>query len=259
MKDKFLKPGLTFEEFEHLAANIPKRRQKRIFKLIAGTLWHNSIDDRINMYPEYSYTMTTKGFFKTKEEAEKGFSECFEWSKRNSKIILFFKVFEMPLNRISFYGKEGNVNAVREYLYDETGREIEHTVCSAVKEDCDTKYDIFMGKPKSHQRFKAGDIVEIIDHGKIKLAVVAHDPIDTEWCYGYYLRGYKDNSYYNLDASDDQVAVIDGSGYATHRHVQLCNIMKPHFPVPEHIRKRYQNYYDYMLRESEEYKKKNSK
>lgn len=259
MKKDLLKPGLSFEEFEKLAVNIPKRRLKTIFKLVVGTLSYYSDDDRMNMYPEYRYTVTTKGFFNSKEEAQKGFSECFEWSKRNSGNILFFKIFEMPLNRISFFGNDGNQNAVREYLYDETGSEIDHTVCSGVHEDYGTKFGIYLSKPKSQQRFKAGDLVEIMDNGKIKLAVVAHDPVDTEWCYNYYLRSKESKIGYVLDASDDQIAVIDGYGYITHQHVPLCDIMRPHFPIPENIRKKFQKYYEYMLRESEEYKKKNNK
>ena len=157
MKDDLLKPGLTFEEFEHLASNIPKRRQKTIFKLIIGTLSYYSDDRRKNMYPEYGYIVTTKGFFNSKEDAERGFSECFEWSKSNTDKILFFKILEMPLNRVSYFGKDGNLNAVREYLYDEAGVEIDRTVCSGVQEDYGTKYGIYLGKPKSQIRLKEGD------------------------------------------------------------------------------------------------------
>lgn len=258
MKKDLLKPGLTFEEFEHLAAHIPKRRQKTVFKLILLNTYVDQ-NNKINPYPKFGYAEITKGFFPNKEEAEKGFDECYNFSERRSASFLGFKILELPVNRISNFGRDGNNGAIREYLYDETGKEIERTVTSGVQEDYGTKYGIYLGKPKNQQRFKAGDLVEIMDDGKIKLGVVANNPIDTEWCYNYYLRSELSKIGYCLDVSDDQVAVIDGYGYASHSHIPLCNIMKPHYKVPEHIRKRYQKYYDYMLRESEEYKKKNSK
>lgn len=151
---------------------------------------------------------------------------------------------KLPLDTLCDLWSLDYPSCIREHLYGPKGELLEHPVCSSLDEDLGTEYGHYLGKPKSQLRFRKGDIVEVIAGDTVHLAIVSHHPIDTRWCYDRYRRARNDTKHrcYILDYSDDQVAVVDGPEYGNHSHTQLCDIMVPRFPVPEELRRRYEDY-----------------
>lgn len=226
--------NLTFEEFEHRAANVPKRPGESLFKLVVLQY----LDEDEASYPEFSICRMTKGYFASLDRAEAAMKEL-----TGDDGIYCFKIYELPMNRtVDIYSAD--VQNIREHLYDRRGNLLDHTTCSAMQEDIDTEYGTFLGKPRADIRFKKGDIVEVIGNDTVRLAILAHDPIDTRWCYDLYRRVKNDTQHrvYMLDVSDDQVAVTDGPEYGNHSHTPLCCIMAAQFQVSDEIRRRYEEY-----------------
>ena len=238
--EEIMKKDLSFEEFKELACNIPKRFTKTIFCLEEIDL-RDDIEDI--KYPEFDIYRHLMGFFETKQMAETGMKDCISKAQEEKTDIYCFKLYELPLNQVTNLNNFPYICNIREYLYDSKGIEIDHTVCSSLDEDVFTEYGSYLGKPKENIRVKEGDLVEIIGTDTVTLGIVSHDPINTEWCYDLYKRVRKKGDYpYTLDYSDDQTTIVDGSEYGNHSHIQLCDMMKPRFPVPDEIRKRFEDY-----------------
>ena len=237
-----MKQDLSFEEFEEMAMNIPRRDYKTVFCLVQIEV-DEDLEEKKVMYPEFEIRQRMQGIFSDKAHAEEGIKECVKSALEDNVEIYCFKVYEVPLDQNTYLGTDNFYRSVREYLYDDKGHEIDSTTCSSLDEDIFTEYGSFLGKPKEHMRFKKGDIVEVIEQDKVRLAVVTHDPADTNWCYDLYKRlKKKDDLPYFLDESDYQVAVIDGPSYGTHSHEQLVDLMKPRYPIPEEMRREYESF-----------------
>lgn len=237
---------LSFEEFEQLAANVPKRAGSSVFRLVEIDIPDDS-DGNKSMYPEFQISRCCKGVFSSLSNAEAGIHSCVS---KNESDIYCFKIYELPLDRLSDIGGMDSPDCIREYLYGANGEMLEHTVCSSLMADLGTEYGSYLGKPKSQLRFKKGDIVEVMEDDTVRIAIISHDPIDTEWCYDLYRRVRKDTKHrrYMLDYSDDQVAVVDGPEYGNHSHIRLCDIMTPRFPVPEELRRLYEGWLNCVLK-----------
>lgn len=234
---------LSFEEFEALAANVPKPQGESVFALVAM----NYIDDDgriVGSYPEFEIDTVVKGYFSTRDRAETAMKELVSGAT-DTVIIYCFKIFELPLDRLSDIYSLDNPPSIREYLYDGSGQLLDYTTCSSLSEDFDNGCGTFLGKPESDIRVREGDLVEVIcGDNTIRLAIVAHNPIDTRWCYDLYRRVKSDTKHrvYMLDASDDQVAVVDGPESGNHTHIPLCCIMPVRFPVSDRLRRQYEDY-----------------
>lgn len=240
--EEIMKKDITFEEFENYARNVPRRDYITFFCLVEIDVTTDR-EEREVMYPEFDIFRSIKGIFSDKEQAERGIQECIKTAVECNTEIYCFKVYEVPLNHVTSIGTGNFFRSVREYLYDEKGNLLDYTTCSSLDEDIFTEYGSFLGKPAESMRFKKGDLVEVIEQDKVRLAVVYHDPTDTIWCYDLYKRlKNKDDLPYFLDASDYQVAVIDGPSYGTHSHEQLVDIMKPRYPIPEEMRREYETF-----------------
>lgn len=232
---------LSFEEFEHLADNIPKRSAGHTVHSLIEIDIIDDPDETLSVYPEFRISRCCKGLFSSISEAEVALQSCVG---NNESAIYCFKIHELPLDCPSDFGSLDYPDCIREYLYSPKGEMLEHTTCSSLNDDIGTKYGHYLGKPKSQLRFKKGDIVEIIGVDTVHLAIASHDPIDTNRCYELYRRVRNETKHrcYILDYSDDQVAVVDGPEYGNHSHTQLCDIMVPRFPIPEELRRKYENY-----------------
>lgn len=242
--------NLTFEEFENYARNVPRRCYKTVFCLIEIDVTTDR-EEREVMYPEFEIRQRMQGIFSDKEQAERGIQECIKNAVEWNTEIYCFKVYEVPLNHVTYIGTGNFFKSVREYLYDEKCNLLDYTICSSLDEDIFTEYGSFLGKPAESMRFKKGDLVEVIEQDKVRLAVVNHDPTDTIWCYDLYKRLKKrDDLPYFLDESDYQVAVLDGPSYDTHSHEQLVDLMKPRYPIPVEMRREYESFI--ALSEAEE-------
>ena len=231
---------LSFEEFEELARNIPKRYEKTIFCLEEIDI----IDEPDEIeYPEINIYRHIMGLFENKALAEQGLADCIIKAQEEKTEIYCFKIYELPLNQLTNLNSFSYLRNMREYLYDSKGMEIDHTVCSSLDEDVFTQYGSYLGKPKKDIRVRKGDLVEILGKDSVSLCIVSQDPINTECCYDLYCRlKAKGSNTYFLDYSDDQTPIVDGPEYGNHSHVQLCDMMKPRFPIPEELRKRFEDY-----------------
>ena len=240
--EEIMKKDLTFEDFEDYARNVPRRDYKTVFCLVEIDVTTDREEKEV-IYPEFDIFRSIKGIFSDKEQAERGIQECIKNAVDWNTEIYCFKVYEVPLNHVTYIGTGKFFRSIREYLYDEKRNLLDFTTCSTLDEDIFTEYGSFLGKPAEQTRFKKGDLVEVIEQDKVRLAVVNHDPVDTNWCYDLYTRlKTKDRGPYFLDASDYQVAVLDSPSYATHSHEQLVNLMKPRYPIPEEMRREYESF-----------------
>lgn len=230
---------LSFVEFEHIAANIPKRSGQSVFSLIEIDIPDDPAD-MLSMYPEFRISRCCKGIFTSLSNAEEAMQGCV---RENEPNIYCFKIFELPLDRLSDLGSPDYPNSIRTRLYGQKGEMLDSTLCSSLTEDLGTEYGHYLGKPKSQLRFKKGDIVEVIEADTVHLAIVSRDPIDTKWCYDFYCRTMNDSKCrcYILDYSDDQVAVVNGSKCGNHTHIQLCDMMVPRFPIGKELRREYED------------------
>lgn len=159
-------------------------------------------------------------------------------------------------------------------MYDSHGRFLDKTYCSSLECDHRTIYGRYRGRPEESFRFKEGDIVEVLDGDEVRLAVATGSGRSIEWHWKMWQRiKHKEGLLYNSDdkremtddeveevyfpdASDDQTPVIDGPSYDTHDHVHTLNIMPLRYPLSKKLRQRYENYYKAMLKEEEDYMKR---
>lgn len=230
---------LSFEAFEHLAANVPKRPGQSVFSLIEIDILDNP-EEMPSTYPEFRISRCCKGIFSSRSNALDAMQGCI----RENEDIYCFKIYELPLDTLCDLWSLDYPSCIREHLYGPKGELLEHTVCSSLGEDLNTAYGRYLGKPKSQLRFRKGDIVEVMEDDTVHIAIVSHDLIDTRRCYDLYCRAKNDTKHrcYILDYSDDQVAVVDGPDYGNHSHTQMCDIMVPRFPIPEELRRLYEEY-----------------
>ena len=101
---------------------------------------------------------------------------------------------------------------------------------------------VYRGRPKDKIRFKHGDIVEVLENGYLRLAIVGGEPSSVERV--NYLReraiknGHlKEGEDLFMDISDDQYMVYDLTG-GGHSHIE-SQFVFPHFKhVSKHLRER---------------------
>ncbi|MDE5555563.1 MAG: hypothetical protein K2J10_10335, partial [Muribaculaceae bacterium] len=134
------------------------------------------------------------------------------------------------------------------------------TYCSGLDRDHGTEFGRFRGRSADAQRFKAGDIVEVLDGDHVRLAVAMGSVISPEWCWerresikteerflntvgGRELTDEEIDQFYIWDCSDDQITVIDGPDFGSHEHVSPLFIMPLRYPLSKKLRERYEKYY----------------
>lgn len=101
---------------------------------------------------------------------------------------------------------------------------------------------VFRGRPKDKIRFKHGDIVEVLDNGYLRLAIVDSEPTSVERVNYLHERAIKNGHLKEgedlfMDISDDQYMVYDLTG-GGHSHIE-SQFVFPHFKqVSKHLRER---------------------
>lgn len=101
---------------------------------------------------------------------------------------------------------------------------------------------VFRGRPKDKIRFKHGDIVEVMDNGYLRLAIVDSEPTSVERVNYLHERAIKKGHLKEgedlfMDISDDQYMVYDLTG-GGHSHIE-SQFVFPHFKhVSKHLRER---------------------
>lgn len=260
---------MTFEEFKNLALNPPKREIETFFEVIKIEVAPLKDGKRCH-YPSFKVHRHLSGVTHTLEEAEALMLKIIDKAKEYNDDIYCFHIKEYPFGEI--VGDAFGGCGMSWQLYDANGKFMDRTYCSAIQADWDTEYGRFRGRPVETRRFKAGDIVEVLDRDEVKLAVATSSgTLSIEECWERWFgcskeelqaeewrgmgRGMSDEEFEDFkinhsiwDASDDQIPVIDGPGYEYHEHIQTLDIMPLRFKLSKKLRQRYERYYQDMRR-----------
>lgn len=259
---------VTFEEFKELALNPPRRNEETLFEVIEYDI-KDLPERKRSHYPKFDVRHYRVGISHTLPEAEVLIHKAIERAKLYNDEIYCFHIKEYPIGELLDFLWEDYGESWR--LYDSQGRLLDKTYCSSLECDHHTIYGRYRGRPEELFRFKAGDIVEVLDGNEVRLAVATGSGLSIEWYWEMWQRIRKrEGLLYNQDekhkmtdeeveeqyfpdSSDDQTPVIDGSSYATHDHVHALNIMPLRYKLSKRLRKRYEGYYKAMLKEEEDY------
>lgn len=219
MKRNRLSPNLTFEEFKALASREPNTKGDFLYE-VNQAIYSGKMK---NPYPRFELSYYSIAYFKTFEDAEK-------YVKENRE-----NVYCSWISQIRYGQKCDYWNYLDRWLYDQNGELVDYTV--AVTSDNDDDTPVFLGRSDECQRFKVGDIVEVIDGKYVSLAVLNYAIPSIEWCWRIYSKRYDEiGFFYPCDATDDSAVVIDGASYYEHEHVGALQLLKPRFPIPEDIK-----------------------
>lgn len=258
---------MTFEEFNEMAINPPRRDVETIFEVIEYDV-KDLEGRRRSHYPKFDVRHFCVGYGKSLTEAENIMKEAIAEADAYDTEIYCFHIKESPIGEYISFNWEGYGVSWR--LYDLDGRFLDKTYCSDLERDHDTPFGRYRGRPEESFRFKEGDIVEVLDGDEVRLAVAAGSPLSVEWYWELRERIRKRKGFiggcdedkeltdeevedaYFPDSSDDQIPVIDGPSYSSHEHVHILNIMPLRYPISEKLRKKYEGYYRAMLKEENE-------
>ncbi len=232
-KKKDLNPNLPFEEFEALANRQPNLKGNWIYK-VTQPIYDGSLK---YPYPKFDFDYSKENYFSSFELAEK-------FVKKQRKDIYCSWITQLPCDTAA----NGEIGA--EWLYDQNGELVDYSITQGFFGKAEDF--AFFGRPKNRQRFKEGDIVEVVNRKGIRLAVLVNTIPDVERCWNIYKNCQeKDSIPYFLDFSDDSATVIDGPNYVYHDHVGALQLMKPRFPIPEDISKDILTWKERCAKESE--------
>lgn len=202
-------------------------------------------------YPAFDVRSSYMAFGTTLEEAEELMRFDIERRKDGDWTdVMCYYIREVAMRRLCFSHEYLSLR-----MYDGAGILQEQSCCSSAC-FCDMRCErdeqgkiaesiLFHGHPKDKIRFAVGDIVEVLLHGKMQLAVVAGTPITEEWCREHDLGDPNEGCY--RDDSDDNYLVLDGPGFEWHHHVPCCEVFAPHYPIPPYLFRRYDGFLDKAL------------
>lgn len=222
MNSDTISPNLTFEQFKEYADRQPSLAGNWIYRLE-----HIGMVENCAMYPEFE-TRSNEYYSHTFDDAEKFIKEKLTGQNNGSPDSYCFVITQLAVGCKSCWSNTG-----ASWLYDHEGRLIDYSITTWEENPYKSA---FFGRSAERLRFKKGDIVEVINHDSVNLAVVAADGPSVEWFWGLYNRTKDKRGGYFADASDDSYYIIDGPGFAYHSHVPALALMKPRFPIPEDIK-----------------------
>ncbi len=249
---------LTKEEFLALALNPPVKERETLFVLTQMCIEPLEGGKRQH-YPKYGLYAGLISYHRSAADAEKEMRRQAEEHKldpeRNPDVFCYY-LREFPYSQATY--RYGNVSC---RTYDKEGNLLVASRCSDLRED-EPEYRRFFGRPKELVRFKKGDIIEYIYRGKAALGVIALTPLTPQqaWeqrCRSLELMSKRTPSeeiteehamWMCPDYSEDCYVVIDGPSHAWHSHVHVTDVFAPHFPIPPYMRRRYEKYYEKVLK-----------
>ncbi len=225
---KILPTNLTLDEFSSLAVRKPNLDGNWIYRLTRTVI----CEVTEKMYPEFDIYEEVPIWFLSFREAQAKIVELVSSIDEESHGMTYcFHIVQIPLGCPAEHGAQ--------WLYDASGKLLDYSITCWTGDAISVR---FFGRPNSRQRFKRGDIVEVLTNGKVSLAVLVENSPSIEWCWDLYKRckeGEEDEKIpYFLDASDDCCYLVDGPGHEYHSHVSPLLIMNPRFPIPEEIERK---------------------
>lgn len=233
---------MTKEEFYYLAGNKPEITLPTVYKLIIY-----SFDKDVKHYhkncktEEWYLTLSTvQNLYSSKESAENALI-----SYINSSEDGWGQIHHALIQRILLDEKVNEGGTTQWWLYDSTGTEIDHSLCSDIVTDEMTVYDVFFGRKPNEIRFKPGDIVEYMDvDNQLHLTVLNDTPPTIEMMWQHYEDSVnkqepnsvgKFNEPYFVGAMKDMYYFIQSNGFDPDAPV-YC-FFKPTLSVPEKAKK----------------------
>lgn len=262
---------MTFEEFKALALNPPRRDMVTMFEVIEYDV-KDLPERKRSHYPKFDVGHYRVGISYSLSGAEVLMHKAIERAKVYNDEIYCFHIKEYPVGELLSFAWDDYGESWR--LYDRNGQLLDKTYCSGLERNHHTEYGRYRGRPQESFRFKAGDIVEVLDGDEVRLAVATGSGRSIEWYWELWQRlkkkegllfnqnnrhGITDEEVEELyfpDSGDDQTPVIDGPSYATHDHVHTLNIMPLRYSLSKRLRERYEGYYKAMLKEEDVYAKR---
>ena len=224
VRKRDLNPNLTFEEFEALANRKPKLEGYWLYK-VTQAIYDNELK---YPYPKFELNYTRESYFRTFESAE-------SFVRMNKGDVYCSWIKQIP------FGVDYDKSGV-EWLYNGKGELLDYSITQGCYGNIEDQ--TFFGRPISRQRFKEGDIVEVVTEKEVSLAVLCHSIPDVQLCWKIYQNCQKDKFPYFLDFTDDSATVIDGPNYSYHSHVPALQLMKPRFPIPDDILREMGTWYE---------------
>lgn len=210
--------NLTLEDFKRLAAREPDTTGPYMYRLVQYMLAQPRSECQYPRFYVYEYNET---FFLSLAEAEEKIR--YYLTRDDADETYCFRV-----ERLSS-GDETHWFGVF-WLYDAQGKLLDYTT---------TRWDLpkkegepFYGRPAERQRFKRGDIVEVmVPCEEVHLALYLHGPDTPEQCYESYLQ------FGHHSTADDDVAylLVGSHRLRIHEGAETVRIMKPRWPIPADI------------------------
>lgn len=226
---------LTFNEFKRRAYREPSFDGTWIYKLVRTFV---DVDLKVH-YPMFDIDYQEERLFLTYGDAVRFLQE----DKRDDTYCSW--IIQTPIGE-----RENEHGAV--WLFDKDGVMIDYTTTYSFGDGPESH---FYGRTANRQRFKKGDIVEVVSREHVKLAVLNSDVPDIEHCWKIYNRCKEDERLdYFLDYSDDTEVILDGPSFYYHEHVSPLDLMTPRFPIPEDIKKEMGTWVERAEKEDEERK-----
>ena len=220
MRRNELSSNLTFEEFKALAEREPSLKGRWIY-MLTRKMMH--ADVMKHPYPRFELSHEEILYFRSLADAEK-------YMRSHTSNVYCNWVKQMPFGD---KGENAYSNQGAEWLYGWDGHMLDYTITRGFGTPTDT---CFFGRPSYCQRFKVGDIVEVVDAKYVRLAVLNHPVPSVRRCWGTYNKFMSSRFPYCLDLSDDSAVVIDGPSYYDHDHVSSLHLLEPRYPIPEDIK-----------------------
>ena len=226
---------LSFDEFKQRAYREPSFDGAWVYKLVRTFV---DVDLKVH-YPMFNVDYQEERLFLSYDDAVRFLRN----DKRDDTYCSW--IIQVPAGE-----RENEHGAV--WLFDKDGIMIDYTTTYSFGDGPESH---FYGRPAHRQRFKKGDIVEVVSREHVKLAVLNSDVPDIEHCWKIYNRCQEDERLdYFLDYSDDTEVILDGPSFYYHEHVSPLDLMTPRFPIPENIKKEMETWVERTEKEEEERK-----
>ena len=229
---------MTFNDFEALALNPQYLHDNVVYRVDLHYIVEPSKNDlEFSVSKRHSFLYPD---FKTVEFMLKRFvgKEMF------NKELFAMYVYELPFNK----DIENNLYQ-RLWVYNNRGKIISQSVCSALVEDIDQSCAKFRGRSPRQIFFQPGDIIEIYDHDHktVQPGIVVESPLTIEQCWKIRERIKEecikegipaeevDNNYY-LYTTDDSYLVAEIENQKT---VSTTNVFPVSAPVSDELREHF--------------------
>ncbi len=217
---------MTYEEFKELALNPPRYQGGTICRLDVYCYvaeW-GDFSDGAELHHGF------RGYYSALTGAKRCMSKVCESLRKEGFRIYCAIITELPTNVNMHIDRPVSVR-----VFDEDANLIEQTLCSQLWRNNEPT-EIFRGRTESQMRFKAGDIVEMLEiwaesPATIKTAIITATPPSVERCWGLQDKlpddlypGIEDDAYEFITWNPELANI-----YSCH---PIC-LFKPHFPISE--------------------------